>query len=124
MRESTTIQLASAVIASLAIDEINGKSLLLQELIRNVKELETLMNNHYYSQKGKVHGIVIKENSLRFQGRLSGQFILNYTVNYRNGCMDLSYDHGSEMQIDFSISEQSQTMKLLTEPVQERFDEL
>ena len=76
---------------------------IMEEIIRkNRKELGIFLS--YYTRKeGAVAENVCLLGSVNFNEKLKGDFILSFTKEYFNACLNIHEKESSQMKIDFSI---------------------
>ena len=120
MKEEINIELSNGFIEAIQYHLENKEELLLVELKSKEFSIEEMLNNYYYGEKGKVFNHSVEKDSIQFRDATTGTFTIQYSINYSNGCQDISYNEKDKRAINFEIDLGKGTMKLIGEYIPER----
>jgi hypothetical protein len=93
-------------------------------LLSKTDDVTGLLNNFYYTARGKVSNLKIDPDGITLAREKTGTVIARFQVNYSNGCQDLSYNEDTSMRMSFEIDIQNQLFILSSEEVRERDPDL
>jgi hypothetical protein len=120
-REGATVEISTRFVNAFQLYDLNKITVLFNnELELHYVEIECLLSGYHYAEAGKVFGVSVKQNSIKFNQKLSGSFIVQYKTDFTLSCSDKSYHNDNEMIIDFAIVLENKNMALKGEEIRER----
>jgi hypothetical protein len=112
MKETITVRLSDS--------QSSDRGSMTAFLLSKADDVTDLLNNFFYTSRGKVLHLKIDPNEITYTGETAGTLIARFQVSYTNGCQDLSYNEDVCMEISFETDTKNHLLRLSSEEVRER----